>query len=238
MSSIQKKPQTPSMKYSAGFELNLPRSIRLKVVALQMPQMQKFLKKFSTKINTQQMYYKFNRWLSVYKDWKRQQLHTVQARHEAAVPIQRIVRGFNGRNKFKRCWQQKLQSIVVEEKRKWSMYQLQCFARLCVLKHRAAKSLVIKRANKRGKAATLIQKTFRGFFSRGMTVEVEKRKLIKQLRKWSHGVSNHLINMKGTYILKYCCIAICYDVTHALPERSRSLAPVVNFIFLALFYRK
>lgn len=198
MSNIVKKPQTPSMKYSAGFELNLPRSIRLKVVALQMPQMQKFLKKFSSKINTLQIRYKFHRWLSVYKEWKDQCLKLKAVHDKAATPIQRIIRGFNGRKRFARLWKLRQESMIVEEKRRWSMYQIQCFARLCVLKRRAAQRLIEKKADKRGKAATLIQKMFRGFFSRGTTVDLEKRKLIKQLRKWSHGISNHLVNMKGT----------------------------------------
>lgn len=205
--SATKKPQAVSMKYSAGFELNLPRSIRLKVVALQMPQVQKFLRKFSNKINSQQLYYKFQRWLSVYSAWRVQKEQLMLQRYTAAVPIQRIVRGFNGRHRFKRCLLQKQQQVVVEERRRWSMYQLQCFARLCILRHRASKALAIKRINKHGRAATAIQRTFRGFYSRGMTVELEKKKLIKQLRKWSHGISNHLVNMKGE---QQCALCVLY----------------------------
>lgn len=198
---MQRKIKTAaSAPYSAGYELDVSRSVRLKFVALQMPQIKIFLRKFTNKFNTEQMRHKFRRWIEVYRHLQKEYLARLKVQTDAVIPIQSIVRGFNGRNKFRRCWRQHLHRKAEEARRHWSILQLQCFARLWMLKGRVAKRLRARLENRHGRAAGLIQKTVRGFLSRGHTVELEKQKVLRHLRKWSHGISNHLVNMKGGYI--------------------------------------
>jgi len=186
--------------YSAGYELDVSRGVRLKFVALQMPQMKIFLRKFTNIFNTEQMRHKFRRWVVEYRHLQREYLARLKVLTDAVTPIQSIVRGFNGRNKFRRCLEQHLQSKSEEARRRWSVLQLQCYARLWMLKGRVAKRLRARLENRHGRAAGLIQKIFRGFLSRGLTVELEKQKVLRHLRKWSHGISNHLVNMKGMFL--------------------------------------
>lgn len=196
---MQKRVKTPApVSYSAGYELNVSRGVRLKYVALQMPQMKIFLQKFSNKFNHVQMNHKFRQWVKVYRYLQEQYRARMKVLTEAITPIQSIVRGFNGRNKFRRH-KDRCQTVKAEEIRKrWSVYQIQCFARWWMVRQKVARRLRLRLENRHGKAAVLIQKSFRGFLSRGRTVELEKQKLLRHLRKWSHGISNHLVNMKGT----------------------------------------
>lgn len=198
MSAIQKS----TVKYTAGYELNVSRGVRLKFVALQMPLMLRFLRKFSTKFNKIQLTLKFGRWKNSYFVWKQKYLAVLHRHTKAAIPIQSIIRGFNSRRRVI-----KLRSEVteeVEQKKRWSMYQMQCFARMWVLKHRALKRSSARSMLKQNMAAIMVQKTFRGWLSRVRVIELEKLKLLRQLRKWSHGVSHHLVNMKGT--VQYCSV--------------------------------
>jgi hypothetical protein len=113
----------------------------------------------------------------------------------AVIPIQAAVRGFNGRRRFNRIQSSRIEAF--EKKKQWSMYQIQLFVKLWLRRFRAQRHIGARREMLRNLSAILIQKVFRGFLSKAHTVELEKLKLIRQLRKWSHGISNHLVNMKG-----------------------------------------
>lgn len=181
--------------YSAGYELKVSRGVRLKFVALQMPVMINFLRKFATKFALIQLEYKFYRWKDKYMAWKAGHLEEMQRKTAAAIPVQAVIRGFNSRNRVKRV--RSAQVVTVEEKRKWSMYQIQCFVKLWSKKFRARQRAATRQHLRQNMAATIIQKMFRGFLAKGYTVEVERKKLLHQLRKWSRGISNTLVNMKG-----------------------------------------
>ncbi len=194
---MQKKAKTPAAAYSAGYELNVSRGVRLKYVALQMPQMKAFLLKFSRKFNHVQTQHKFRQWVHVYRYLQEKFAARMKALTIAITPIQAIVRGFNGRNKFRRHKDCYLRDKAEEVRKRWSIYQIQCFARLWIVRNKVARRLRMRLNNRHDKAAILIQKSFRGFLSRALTVEIEKQKLLRHLRQWSHGISNHLVNMKG-----------------------------------------
>lgn len=193
-----KTPKTATTTFSAGNELNVSRSVRLKYVALQMPQMKAFLHKFSKKFSYAKMHHKFRQWVKVYRYLQEQYLARMAVLTNAITPVQAIVRGFNGRNKFRRHKDSYQRAKAEEIRKRWSVYQIQCFARWWLVRQKVARRLRLRLANCHGKAAVLIQKRFRGFLSRALTVELEKQKLLRHLRQWSHGISNHLVNMKGS----------------------------------------
>jgi hypothetical protein len=189
------KAMSKGAKYSAGYELNVSRGVRLKFVALQMPVMVRFLRKFTAKFAQIQLAHKFRRWKDNYNIWKIQHLEELQKQTVAAIPIQAIIRGYNGRKRVSRMNSAAIEAV--EEKRRWSMYQIQCFVKLWQTKFRAMRKAGVRMLLRQNMAATMIQKIFRGFLSKAHTVEVERLKLLRQLRKWSHGISNNLVNMKG-----------------------------------------
>jgi hypothetical protein len=186
------------MNYSIAFKGNLSRGMKLKVIALQMPQVQVFLKKFSSKVNISLLRLKFDRWLQFNKAARDQFFKILKRKNEAATSIQRIMRGILGIRLFVRLKRAREIEVAIEAKKRVSMYVIQCFVMVLVRKRRALKLARLYQTERRKYYAKMIQKAIRGFLSRGHTIALEKLKLIRQLRKWSHGVSSHLLNMKGT----------------------------------------
>ncbi|KAJ1443737.1 hypothetical protein B484DRAFT_287679 [Ochromonadaceae sp. CCMP2298] len=187
-------PGRPVMRYSAAYDEGLSLRIRHSVIALQLPPVQRFLRLYTAKITRRLTRFKFDQWLFAVCNLRAIDEMLLHQHTNAAVVVQRRARGLAGRAR----------AAVIREGRggkvEHKMYRaariIQVMLRLrrmARIRKMVASGILIERLS----ASIVIQKTFRGYLSRGLTIALEKLKLIKQLRKWSHGVSNRLLNLNA-----------------------------------------
>lgn len=94
--------------------------------------------------------------------------------------------------------------VSVDIKNHYAAIRIQCLFRMVAAKRKVDK---IKRNNPKyvtSKAAVLIQRVFRGFLGRAIVKNIERRKLLKFLRNWSHGKTGNLFHISGKFeVTKY-----------------------------------
>ncbi len=164
-------------------------------MALQIPQVDNLL----TSISVCKIYFackrRFDIWKSKTEQKKKEDEVYFLIRLMMAITIQKVVRGMLGRRRVIRIKQR----IAQEKNARFSKFAhlFHALARKYLWKKQFEIVMNQQKSIRLEYAARTIQKYFRGYLGRGQIILIERKKLLKYLRQWSHGLTNHLYHLTG-----------------------------------------
>lgn len=175
---------------------DMPRRKRLLVMALQIPQVDNLLRDIAYSRYLLACQRKFTLWkiFTIEKRREEEVLHMIK--QMMATTIQKIIRGKLSKNRV-----QRIRKKREEFQNQRYQYHLQLFQR--IIRQYCWKiqwnSQIVKEYESISLdyAARTIQRCFRGYLGRGQVILIERKKLLKYLRQWSHGLTNHLYHLTG-----------------------------------------
>lgn len=173
----------------------MPRAQRLLVMALQIPQVDNLFKNIAYGRRLSACSRSFNQW-KAYSDQKRREEEVLlMIKHMMTVTIQKVVRGKLSRNRVSKIRETMRQEQSIKYNKNLHLFQrivrrYQWHLQLAILKTEQ-KSISLDYS------ARTIQRYFRGYLGRGEVILLERKKLLKYLRQWSHGLTNHLYHLTG-----------------------------------------
>jgi hypothetical protein len=122
-------------------------------------------------------------------------------RAAAVVQLQRLARGRLARQLVQRLRQARRDEQ--QARHNAVLISFQDLVRHLQQRRRREQVLSIFASANRASAAMIIQRYYRGYMGRGEIVLLERKKLLKYLRKWSHGLTNKLYHLTGELTVTY-----------------------------------
>lgn len=195
-------------------EEDYDRKRRLLMVALQIPQVDNLLRA----VAVSRRFHAIQRRFDIWKEFTRQERIIFQAwlskRISAAIILQSVVRMFIGN---RRVIKRRLRLYrEAELRRKQAATSIQCLFRVMHAKLRVAKLRRLQPEVVANRSAALIQRVFRGMLGRALVLHMERRKLMKFLRKWSRGRSSNLFHISGENIFLFSILFFMRLILHSL----------------------